>query len=151
MYFIFSVFADMSLIYVLIIMLIIYSIIVVLLTATLARYYRRAYGLRQNLDQVLDQMIYIHATYFYDLRQTGFDVQQIDRRFEPKTKRIMQAQHMSIDTISCYQSLKQIAEESMILTSTRLFDPKMIQDTDMLVEQLSDAYQTYQKIKQTLI
>lgn len=141
----------MTLVYTLIIIFVVYVIAIAFLAISLARYHRRIYKLRQHIDQIIDQMMYIHGVYLYDLRQTGFDTQQIDKRFAPKTQWIKQTQHMSMDTISCYQSFKHIAEEIMSLTGTRLFDPKMIQDTDMVVVQLSDTYQIYQKIRKILM
>lgn len=70
----------------LIVIVIIYVIIVIGLGIVLTWYYRRAYSLRYNLDQVLNQMIYIHASYLYDLRQKGYDTNRINTWFEAKNR-----------------------------------------------------------------
>lgn len=62
----------------------------------------------------------------------------------------MQTNHTSMDTISIYQSLKQVGEQIMQSTHTRIFEPKMIQDTDITSTQLVNYYQRYQNIKHIL-
>lgn len=140
----------MNLFSLLIVIVIIYVIIVIGLGIVLTWYYRRAYSLRYNLDQVLNQMIYIHASYLYDLRQKGYDTNRINTWFEAKKSWIMQTNHTSMDTISIYQSLKQVGEQIMQSTHTRIFEPKMIQDTDITSTQLVNYYQRYQNIKYIL-
>lgn len=132
------------------IIIFVYLLIIIILSVISYRLYHRIYQSWKRLSDTIDQMIYVHGGYLYDLRKSGFDVNQIDRRFNPKTQWIWQTSHQSMDFVKLYQSLKSVGGEIMSQTGIKLFDSKLTQDTDMMIQKMVSNYTLYQKIRKIM-
>lgn len=124
-----------------------YIFIIALLFLIVTRLYRRSYKLFYQLSNIIDEMIYMHAWYLYNLRQSWFNVAMIDQRFVLKTKRIQQPLHQTIDYILLYKILKTIHWDIYSNTHTVLFEKSYLDIWDRIVNSFETYYHAYTKTK----